>query len=172
MTTTAEELKTPRIRDIIKKPSQAIRAMIRGLQRQGRRKQFRIKMSSWGHTEKEMCYGCAATCTVQEIAHRNLVPGKELINDTYDRARFFGFDRDDLDNFEQAMNQVRLGSFISLYWFLGIQCRSYPVEVVVDKWHEWCADRGSYDVKLTDNTWHKRLPLYTKLAQMLEKAGY
>lgn len=60
-----------KIREKITKPSEMVRAMINGLRRQDEREDFHIKMDKWaglGSLDgKPVCFGCAATCAVQEL---------------------------------------------------------------------------------------------------------
>ena len=45
----------------------ALQAMVDGLKRQSKRKGFMVDMVTFGNVSPETCYGCAATCTLQEM---------------------------------------------------------------------------------------------------------
>ena len=108
-----------RIKDVAPKPSDAIQAMIDGLKRQSRRKLFRIEMSDYGDVEevngKVICYGCAATCALQQLGDHNFKPGE--IYSHLKRAHAIGFDAVEVDRFEWSINGLRLGDYLDLFGF-------------------------------------------------------
>jgi hypothetical protein len=52
-------------------PSSAVRAMVNGLRNQDRRADFQVDMGSFGLVHRGVCFGCAATCALQEATGRN-----------------------------------------------------------------------------------------------------
>jgi hypothetical protein len=56
-----------RIKDIVSKPSQLIIAMCDGLEKQNKRRSFRVRMDTFGASRGKVCYGCAATCALSDI---------------------------------------------------------------------------------------------------------
>lgn len=82
-------MRTRKIKSIVSKPSEAVQAMIDGLKN---RRGLRINMGTYGQSEDEkskICYGCAATCTVQQVAGKK-IPAS-LIDFTHERARALSF---------------------------------------------------------------------------------
>lgn len=116
-----------RIKDIISKPSQALEAMIDGLIKQSKRPGFIINMNTFGASEGGICYGCAATCCIQEIASKDLDCGDALadINSRDGRAKQLHLSPIDLAKFENAIDSARKGNkygvtFESLFAFFGM----------------------------------------------------
>lgn len=96
------------------KPSDALEYMCDGLLRQDKREGFQINMMSFGHPEGQMCFGCAATSTIQEIAGQNL---------TASNIRFrqlIGFDPRELREFELVINDARVGWLTPLFGFCEV----------------------------------------------------
>lgn len=107
-----------KIKDILPKPSDAIQAMIDGLEEQSKRPDFEVNMSFFGLHDKEMCFGCAATCAAQKAFGRNL--SFENIEGTDSRAAFFETDIEEYDAFESAIDDFRSGKAFPLFKFYGI----------------------------------------------------
>jgi hypothetical protein len=101
----------------------AILIMIKGIKHQFARDDFRIKLHSFGSTTLEyvndgmgrICIGCAATCTVQQIAQVNLGATTITYSDT--RAKALHMDHWKMRQFELAIEGVRLGNLKSLFSF-------------------------------------------------------
>jgi hypothetical protein len=113
-------MQTISIKDICPTMEQAIRAMISGIITQIKRDDFSINMESFGgfvpfSTGEDMCYGCAATCTIQEIAHINLT-SKDIAN-VHKRAAALNFNSLQLVSFEQAIDGMRSGYLTPLVQF-------------------------------------------------------
>lgn len=156
--------------DYLPTPSSAIRAMCDGLVNQSKREDFGIEMSSYGGTSKvyqpetktfkEMCFGCAATCTIQEIFQKNVTPrtarmDKHHLLDEVGKA--------EVERFEYMINDLRNGMLWTLldYYevvanFTGRQISAMELGL---------PDLGTYN-------WEKGLPAYRKLARKLEELGY
>lgn len=142
------------IKDIVPKPSDAIQAMIDGLLEQSERKDFKIDMDSFGDFEKGICYGCAAVCCVQKLANVNF---KDAYSITLaGQAEATGFDSSDLDDFENAVDFLRMGCLLPFfaYWKVVV-----PDMFLVDEWH------------LHDDDWREQLPLIQDYCDKLKSAG-
>ena len=90
--------------------AEIIMAMVEGL----KNPRVTIRMSTFGVLEDNICYGCAATATICQIADKTPVPLITPINYTGDRAEFINSSTGFLDIFEQTIDALRQGN-ISLY---------------------------------------------------------
>jgi hypothetical protein len=107
------------IRELIKnKPSVALQAMVNGLQAQSNRDDFRIRMSTYGAYGGGICYGCAATCALQELAQVNF--DFPAISSLKKRAAACSFSYEETDKFEAAIDNARLGELAGLFRFCEI----------------------------------------------------
>lgn len=102
----------------VPKPSDLLFAMIKGLEKQSKRKDFKIDMGTFGDARwvtgnKQICFGCAATCTIQEIAKKKLDPSN--IAYLLDRAKLLGFEEGELNQFESWVDLMRRGNDSSIY---------------------------------------------------------
>ncbi len=172
----------PTIKELAPKPSDALRAMINGLFNQDEREDFRIDMTSFGNIEVnegreiDYCYGCAATCALQEIAHKNFVDSDIMSSGS--RARFLGFDYDELSDFEYAMEEARNGLLLRLFKFYNI---SMPGLVGEDGMVDITWGDGVLDLKwkgetelyfMSTGNWSKNIPSLEAHIQKLISAGY
>lgn len=85
----------------------AVEAMLTGLSEQSKRTDFKINMATFGRSDHKVCFGCAATCTIQQLAGVNFTVSN--IQDVGDRAYATQTDLYDLSNFETAINELREG---------------------------------------------------------------
>ncbi len=158
-----------KIRDIVTKPSQAIHAMCSGLERQSQREDFIVDMYTFGYSDKDFCYGCAATCAVQEIAGKNLLPSDFSIgNDLAPWAltsRVLNLELQEVAEFEKAIDEARCGNLTWLFHFFGI--KEYQDESIFE--HEWL--EGVARAMSTDN-WRDLIPAYREIAKKLASEGY
>lgn len=104
------------IKKKVKHVWKALEFMRDGLLKQSRRKKFKIFMGTFGQSVNDICYGCAATCTIQEIANKNFVNG-EIVN-TSSRAEYLHFDKYELSHFEDAIDSARAGFLSNIFSFL------------------------------------------------------
>lgn len=88
----------------------AVEAMINGLLTQDQREDFRIDMNSFGRTSQQICFGCAATCAVQQLVGINLKA--DTITHRYETLNV---DRGDIYEFEHAINALRMGALGVLF---------------------------------------------------------
>jgi hypothetical protein len=134
----------------------AVRAMIAGIKAQVLRKDFYINMNSFGnyHTNQNgngephiLCYGCAATCTMQEIMHRNFTP-PEIVGST-NRAMALDVDPSQLSTFEQAVDGMRRGCIGDILVFYHGASGSLPsfLAMIVNmtaSGHKFNLENGSF----------------------------
>ena len=134
------------------KPSDALEYMCDGLLNQDKRKDFEIRMKSFGHPRGHMCYGCAATSTIQEIAGQNLT----LSN--IKNRQLLGFDPDELDEFETVIDLARMGLLDSLFRFCDV------TEVGFSKWNRlWF---------MQDENWKFYIPTVRKAIREMRVMGF
>jgi hypothetical protein len=141
------------IKDIISKPSEALQAMMDGLLEQAQRSDFKIDMLTYGkYDENNICYGCAATCTVQKLLNKNL--DKENID--WDlHSEFFGIK--DIIEFERVMDWARVGDLRDLFYYFNL----------LDKFENDFDDMFGLE---TDN-WKRELPKVKELIKELKEKG-
>lgn len=144
------------IKEIVGTPSRALEYMCDGLLRQSKRKAFRIAMNTYGayNHDKRLCFGCAATCAIQEIMGKN-IPGK-FLEWSIDRSGYFGLSNIDLKEFETAIDMASRSLFRRLFRYFD---RDFPVEL------------NLYSFNLETSNWRKELPKVRKLIEDMKKAG-
>lgn len=144
------------IKELAPKPSDALQAMVDGLLNQSKRTTFEIDMNGYGGADK-ICYGCAATCTIQQLAGKNLIPRDIL--DCTSRAESLGFDPRELGDFEIAINEARMGQLLHLFIFYNLHYKS--------------KEKYKYDSHfyLEDNDWREQLPQVITLIELLKSKG-
>jgi len=149
-----------KIRDIISKPSEALRAMVDGLLEQSQREDFLIEMSDWGSATEKVCFGCAATCTLQKVAGINLMPGTQRygVGNLDWRSDQLGLDENDVNHFENAMNDARMGDLETLFEYFDIDVQG--LGLIRD--YEWY---------LHNDNWRKQLPQVEETIQYLISKG-
>ena len=117
--------------------------MIDGLEKQSKRDGFEIDMESFAYYADDMCFGCAATCTVQKIAGTNLPADNAGAVDFQFEAVELGFDNlTELRDFENAIDDARRGILKSLYKFyekkdVGIDIEDDDYELISMETHNW-----------------------------------
>ena len=137
-------------------PSSAIRGMVKGLREIPGTKVngnlFKIGMGTFGEnvTSHEVCFGCAATCTV-------LNADPNLPVDSFDRRELSEFE--DLVAFEGSVDCLRRGQ---IWGFLYFYLNYY--EIVKLEKHEL--------PYLGDNFTDDELEVYLAYADYLESKGY
>ncbi len=138
------------------KPSKALEFMVKGLIKHDKRNDFEVDMDTFGrhNTDSKMCYGCAATCVLQEITGINFTEETTNLNNCY---------RNDLINihqrkiFEGAIDNARHGLLLRLFEF----CKKerYYKEEYYKKW------------EMQNSNWKKELPKVRKLIKELKSKG-
>jgi len=96
------------------KPSDALEYMCDGLLKQSKRKGFEIRMMTFGCSNGQVCFGCAATSTIQEIS------GQDLTVSNIRSRQLIGFDPNELYSFEAVIDAARCGSLDGLFHFCGV----------------------------------------------------
>ena len=153
----------------VSKPSQIVRAMINGLYKQSKRENFQIDMRTFGANRRKMlaayhdysmpkrktCFGCAATCALQEIT--GIMLTQDEISYTLYRERAAGLDG--TRRFEQAVDYLRRGNLLGFYEYckdhFGVFPPAYP-EILTT---------------LSTQAWPYNIWQYEKYAEWLEGQG-
>jgi len=143
------------------KVSTALQAMIDGLEFQSQREDFRVDMATFGaftyfeNKVDPICFGCAATCTVQQLSRVNFTDSQ--INSLEERSCLTIRNSDDLDRFEYAIDCARMGNLISIFDYMGDRDS-----------HEF-SDDDLWDMSTDD--WQEQLPLVQDFVEMLKLKG-
>ncbi len=124
----------------------ALEAMLAGLEAAEQRDDFVIDMWSYGHVANEKrdwdepyddaahdgkCHGCAATCALMQLTGKQFgadeLPGYSGgARASWGRqAELCGLDQEDLEQFEMAIDQVRVGKLWPLQAYMHVS----PVEL-------------------------------------------
>lgn len=108
---------------IHRKPSVAVKAAIAGLRDAIQRDDFIVDMMTYGDHRnfggRQLCMGCLATCTFQELAQVRFSP--DIISSHTNRARAVQLTRDRYHDLEHAINSLRLGWTENLYRVCGLK---------------------------------------------------
>lgn len=107
-----------KVRDIIQRPSDAVMAMVEGIRKQRKRPDFCLDMDTFGMAIGGICYGCAATCAVQEIYNHDL--NIHEIQSRLLKIRAFDADSIDLADFEKAIDSLRQGIYLPLFDYFDV----------------------------------------------------
>lgn len=159
-----EEQTLRSIKELAPKPSDAIKAMIDGLE-QLPNDQFQLDMSTygyrpgWGH----ICYGCAATCALFQLGGRHPEEIGRAINDFDDRLLSLRISREDFDrygyDFEMAIDHFRGGRVDALYRYYGMDADDHRIP--------WVAPDEAWG--MSTRNWREELPkVKAYLARMIE----
>ena len=130
--------------------------MVNGLLKQSRRKDFKITMRTYGESDGGLCFGCAATCTIQNLSKSTFTAN--MIGDPLGRAGVAHISFIEFATFETAINRARTGDLRHLFDFCGIETKNTSLLYA--------------DFDLQDNNWKKQLPQVKKTIFKLKKAGY
>lgn len=155
----------PRIRDLVKKPSQVIDAMIHGLQKAADDPEFRFDMLTFGDVREDICYGCAATCAVQELYGIRFTPEQYLKTaqtgqkGTYCHIAVLG--DSDIPEFEYMIDSLRSGHLADLLRY----CLIAP-DLTNARWRALCSRWEA--VYLNEDDWQAQVPLMQEICQELK----
>ena len=147
-----------KIKDIISKPSEALEAMVAGLLKQSQRADFIINMSTFGSEnthDKRKCFGCAATCTIQQLAGKDLTPAN--ISSEIKRADALDFDYEDMESFEMAIESARHGGMWRLFKYFNMDC---PEDL----------EEAGFNLNTSD--WDRQIDDVRKFIDVLKREGY
>lgn len=156
----------------------ALEAMITGLETQSKRDDFRIHMRTFGETlafnawaahsrsqfipsRSSICFGCAATCTIQQLTAKNFTPNID-ISGRYERARFLDVNTFDLASFEKAVDEMRAGNFVSILDYMGYDISESNKNRIM------CIKLWGYLPGLTTEGWQDNLPSYRVVLRYLK----
>ena len=151
---------------LTKRPSVAVRAMITGLHKADAREDFKINMNTFGKKFENICYGCAATCAIQEIAGIEYMP-TQPVDLLSDRALILFGKSYTLDNqnnlfdFELAIDNFRCGKPEFLL-------KIYGIKETVKNHHLFKHQNWS----LTNKSWKVEIPRIENYIILLERQGY
>lgn len=145
------------MKDYAPKPSDAIRAMIDGLRASKTWDRFHVDMGSYGKNIGVTCYGCAATCAIQQATgimfHWNGIAQPSL------RASKVNVTLDDLSEFEIAIDAFRRGAVEWIFRYYEILPEDTPRLYGSESW------------ALHGNDWEDELPLVEKYLEKVIAAG-
>lgn len=148
------------IKEKAPKISDALQAMVDGIKTQTARPDFELYMFSFGDFNDNICYGCAATCAIQQIAGKNLTP--ENIRGVRCRSYALELDAKELCAFEEAISNFALGD-----GSLGLLSHFYNVpipESIINEVKKW--PRIDFSTKLEYSLQHT-----SKIIQALQEHG-
>ena len=110
------------------KPSVALKAMCDGLREHSKRDDFAVRMGTYGDAEGNICYGCAATCAVQQIAGVRFTPNTVPVDHWHDgfenHAKACGILHADIREFEFAIDNAREGEMERLFSYFNVPVES------------------------------------------------
>lgn len=138
----------------------AVDAMLTGLKSQSERCDFKIDMTSFGHSKDGVCFGCAATCAVQQLAGENFIP--DFIGTMSTQADFLKFDLYDMGAFETAIDELRKGIIYDLVRYFGKQKH---IAFILEELKQCTVALPL----LTTDTWHVNLQPYYDLLKLLKQ---
>ena len=148
----------------------AVEAMTKGLKRQERREDFNIDMDSFGDScvdnnptsqpfhAMEICFGCAATCAVQELFGIDFE--SDNIWERCFRADSVNVDIDIFEGFESAIDHLRCGRshLLGIFCDLDVDDKCLTIEKFAR-----LPELGTY-------TWEDNLPGYEDVLQEIKTA--
>lgn len=111
------------------KPSDAVMAMILGLEEQSKREDFVIDMESFGMRRKLegrgiVCLGCAATCALQKMTGINLT--EDVICGNATRAEALKMQALEMEVIEIMFDRLRQGDSYLLFTTYGVNPSIVP----------------------------------------------
>lgn len=136
--------------------------MCAGLKAAGRRKRFSIDMDTYGYYDaiKDICYGCAATCTLQQLSRHEFQPHE--LDFVSERARGIGLSYGQgaelFRDFEITLDLARRGKIEELFLFFHLPVTA--AKPYMDLWH------------LTTDNWRKEIKKVEQTAKQMKKDGF
>jgi len=91
----------------LKLPSVAAQALVDGLKLYNSDPNFAVRIHSYGGVQSGVCYGCLATCCIQQACQVRLSP--DIIGTRLGRAKACKVLVEDLEIFEGAIEKFRTG---------------------------------------------------------------
>ena len=156
------------IREVCPKMSDAIDAMIKGL-REILGDNFKVDMESFGHANRGVCYGCAATCAIQQIAGKLFTPDDlEYAYMVAKKATALDMNKEEMLAFETAIDQFRMGNIWFLLKFYGIRAESSGINILLPNGSK--VMMGSWYMNTRD--YKAQLLFIEEWNNQLKQAGY
>lgn len=159
------------IKKKVKKPSRAIQYMLDGLLKQSKRRNFKIEMMTFGSVDRinqnKVCFGCAATCAVQEISGKNLTPA--MFRNCYYKddwvtatSENLNFHRLQLRDFEFAINSFRIGQPEDILKFFDPEINGKVI------YNEMWRSIYALNIDLQNDTWRDQIPKIKEAIKILK----
>lgn len=160
-------------------PSSLVDTLCDGLERQW----VNIDMGSYGHSEGMLCFGCAATNALCQLAQKSMPSDK--IDNVIARGKFFGISERQSDKnklatlgaFERGINNLRVGLVYDMNGVYERRIHLHHLTIPMDvfdkfepKTPDHPQDRNILPAMTTD-TWRECIPRYRELAEFLRKEG-
>lgn len=150
----------------------AVEAMIVGLETQSKREDFHVNMTTFGtvackssfgtfkaeeyHSKTNtVCFGCAATCAVQQLTGINFYT-HHTVDKIIQRAELVSTSYNDLNDFETAIDDLRESDLLMLSQYMGVD-----IDVISVKLYNQLP-------VLESNNWRDGLPKYKVLLRYLK----
>lgn len=153
----------------ITKPSQALEAMVDGLLASKDNPNFRAEMDTYGDAYEQadgpLCFGCAATCTLQQLAGARFTP--DSIRRTQSRAEVVGVPAFRLGSFEHVMNSARRGKMHALLRFFDY----YDPRVAPSDYYDPSVTPSDGKFCLKTDDWEAQLPAVRAVIKEMKEAG-
>jgi hypothetical protein len=150
-----------RLIDLAPKPSDALKAMLRGLEKMDSRSDFKIDMDTFGLVIKTShivaCFGCAASCTVLELLEVKDI-NYALFPRVLGRAEWLDINEQELVKFELAIDAFRTGYPCPLLDFYNVKPSLIKKIALLMPF-----------VGLTTFDWKKQIPVVEQVIALFEK---
>lgn len=145
------------IKELAPKPSDAVRAMIDGLQEFSKSLDFQVAMDTFGRWDNGICFACAATCALYKLAGRSPTDSPKSLEGSLNRLRFLRIDYYNWwvssgVTFEGVMDRFRTGNVYPLFLYYEVD----PPEFVFD--NPVYTSFGSTPWYLNNLNWREELP--------------
>jgi len=103
-----------KIKDLVATASTAVRLMTKGLRNPIN---ICVDMATYGEALNTICFGCAATCTIQQLMPRAF-EATDMINRQCSWSQLGNMDVSDIEEFETAIDMFRKGvPFVLLKYY-------------------------------------------------------
>jgi hypothetical protein len=156
--------------DLAPKPSDALEAMYIGLKNVKRRRGFKLNMQTFGKKsflyEKPICFGCAATCALEQLSGKKLLFSKIKKHQLWtheDLASYYKVDFEKFIKFELALDKARKGSLRELMTIYGFRYHHLLTRSIIDL---------SNSLYIQESNVEEELPKLKELYTKLREQGY
>jgi len=151
-----------KIKDLAPKPSDALQAMVDGLKAQSKRDDFEIDMRTFGMKGMTICFGCAATCAIQQLAGIDFTMKTGISCEMY-RAETLNLEIGEMSRFESVIDNARCGNLSNLLRFY-----------YGDEWKEETklpSELVHHGVQLRTDDWRNKIHLFDDIIFQLKMRG-